>query len=143
MSGKVFLDSNVWLYTLLTSAQADPRSVLANALIGNCTRPVVSTQVIREVSVNLLKKSALTEDRHRLLIADWYASCEVIEEHQHQFIQASYLREKLSISYWDSLIVAAALCAGCEVLYTEDLQHGQVIEGQVRVVNPFLVPRLS
>jgi len=41
------------------------------------------------------------------------------------------------ISYWDALIVAAALLSGCDTLYTEDLQHGRVFEGQLIVVNPF------
>jgi predicted nucleic acid-binding protein len=45
------------------------------------------------------------------------------------------MRYKYSI--WDGLIVAAALDAGCKILYTEDLQHGQVVEG-LRIENPFL-----
>lgn len=138
MPVKPFFDSNIWLYTLLTTATPDPRTEIANTLISSSTRPVVSTQVIREVSANLLKKSALREDRHRLLIANWYASCEVIEAGEAQFVLASHLREQHSISYWDSLIVAAALHAGCDVLFTEDMQNGQVIEGQLLIVNPFV-----
>ena len=40
-------------------------------------------------------------------------------------------------SYWDSLIVASALESGCSILYTEDMQDGQVIEGRLKIVNPF------
>lgn len=50
--------------------------------------------------------------------------------------RAIAVREKCLFSWYDSLIVAAALEARCEVLYTEDLQHGQRIEG-LRIVNPF------
>ena len=50
---------------------------------------------------------------------------------------ANDLRSKHNFSYWDSLIVASALENACEVLYTEDLQDGHVIEGRLRIVNPF------
>ena len=52
-------------------------------------------------------------------------------------IQARDVENRYRISWWDSLIVAAAQLQDCATLLTEDLQHGQVIEG-VRVVNPFL-----
>jgi predicted nucleic acid-binding protein len=48
------------------------------------------------------------------------------------------MEARYHLNYWDALIVAAALLAGCDTLYTEDLQHGQVIEGRLTVVNPFL-----
>jgi len=50
---------------------------------------------------------------------------------------ASKLRSNNAFSYWDSLIVAVALDAGCSTLYSEDMQHGQRIEGQLTIVNPF------
>jgi predicted nucleic acid-binding protein len=48
------------------------------------------------------------------------------------------LFKQYRFSYWDSLIVAAALEAGCSILYSEDLQNGQIIDGTLRVVNPLL-----
>ena len=42
------------------------------------------------------------------------------------------------ISYWDALIVAAALLSGCDTLYTEDLEQGRTFDGQLTVVNPFV-----
>ena len=47
------------------------------------------------------------------------------------------IADEASVSHWDALIIAAAIHQDCEILLSEDLQHGQVIEG-VRVVNPFL-----
>ncbi|MGQ0622235.1 MAG: PIN domain-containing protein [Panacagrimonas sp.] len=63
----------------------------------------------------------------------------MVEIDEAQLLRASLLRETASISYWDSLIIAAALHAGCTLLYSEDLQHGQVFEGSLTVVNPFVV----
>ncbi len=54
---------------------------------------------------------------------------------------ASWLRGKYSLSYWDSLICAAALEAGCAKLLSEDMQDGLVIDGRLEIVNPFAAPR--
>jgi predicted nucleic acid-binding protein len=48
------------------------------------------------------------------------------------------VQERLSLSWWDAMIVAAALQAGCETLLSEDLQHGQVVDGSLSIVNPFV-----
>jgi predicted nucleic acid-binding protein len=48
------------------------------------------------------------------------------------------LRKAYSLSYWDSLIIAAAIDAGCVTLFSEDMQHGQTIEGCLTIINPFI-----
>jgi predicted nucleic acid-binding protein len=48
------------------------------------------------------------------------------------------IRERYGFSWYDSLIVAAALESNCDLLYSEDMQHGQIIEGRLSIVNPFL-----
>ena len=50
---------------------------------------------------------------------------------------ASELRRRYSLSYWDSIIVASAVGAEASALYTEDLQHGLIVEERLRVLNPF------
>ncbi len=52
--------------------------------------------------------------------------------------EAIRLARRYKLSHWDSLIVAAALLAGCEKLYSQDMQHGQVFDEQLKVINPFL-----
>ncbi|WP_353640740.1 PIN domain-containing protein [Desulfonauticus submarinus] len=47
------------------------------------------------------------------------------------------IKEKYKFSYWDSLIVASALENNCSILYTEDMQDGQIIEKKLEIVNPF------
>lgn len=51
--------------------------------------------------------------------------------------QAHKIKLKYGFSYWDSLIVASALETNCEQLYSEDMQHKQVIEGRLTILNPF------
>ncbi|MBI5567093.1 MAG: PIN domain-containing protein [Chloroflexi bacterium] len=52
-------------------------------------------------------------------------------------LTASELREKYSFSFWDSIIIASALRAGCTTLYTQDMQNGLKVDGQLTIVDPF------
>ncbi|MGZ8217416.1 PIN domain-containing protein [Methylomagnum sp.] len=137
MPGEIFIDSNIWLYALIEEEKPDPRRNMADRLIASIPQPTISTQVIREVSVNLLKKTAMTEPVLRNLVSRWYVDCRVAEATESQFLLASRLRECLALSYWDSLIVAAALETDCVTLYSEDMQHGQIINGRLTILNPF------
>mgnify|MGYP001002970320 FL=1 len=66
------------------------------------------------------------------------SSCRMAQDTTNTLLLASDLRERYKFAYWDSLIVAAALDAGCDTLYTEDMQHKQVIDGRLRLINPFV-----
>lgn len=136
MSARVFVDSNIWLYAFIEVGADDGRHRRAVRALAELDRPVVSTQVIREVCVNLLKKTSASEPYLRELIAGWYRDCQVSEAGMGQFLLASRLREGAKFSYWDSLIVAAALNAGCSTLYSEDMQDGQVVDGSLVIRNP-------
>ncbi len=137
MPARKFVDTNIWLYALVQSSENDSRHEKAARLLEEIARPVVSTQVIRE-SCNNLIKAGIPENSLKALISGWYQDCEVNEATESQFLLASNLRESFSFSHWDSLIVAAALDAGCETLYSEDMQHGQVIEGKLTIINPLI-----
>lgn len=139
MNAKVFVDSNVWLYALFSrkSEEFDLRHQRATDLLEQLARPAINSQVVREVCSNLIKKADTPELPIRKLVAGWYSDCEIIHSNPTQFLLASQLREKNTFSYWDSLIVAAALEAGCTTLYSEDMQHGQQVQGLLTIVNPF------
>lgn len=64
--------------------------------------------------------------------------CEVVPVDKETISEAMRLATHYSLSHWDALIVAAALLAGCDTLYSEDMQHGQVFEGRLTIINPFL-----
>lgn len=66
-----------------------------------------------------------------------YASWQVVVNTGSSVLRALELEQRYQISFWDAMIVQAAESAGCEVLYSEDLPHGQEY-GSVLVVNPFL-----
>jgi predicted nucleic acid-binding protein len=131
---KAFFDSNMWLYAFVAS---DPQKhAVAKKLVGDYDS-VVSIQVINEVCVNLLKKAGWSEPQTERLIDSFFQDTTVVALDRLVLREASRLRSAYSFSYWDSLIVAAALHAGVDTLMSEDLQHKLVVEKVLTVVNPF------
>jgi len=82
----------------------------------------------------------MAEPELKAIVASFYARCRVLGGSPETHRTASRLRTDHQFSYWDSLIVAAALEAGCSILYSEDMQHGQVIDDRLTIVNPLLAP---
>jgi predicted nucleic acid-binding protein len=130
-----FVDANIWLYAFIVVQDAE-KAKRSRALIENETI-VISTQVINEVCVNLIKKANFTETNVRALIDSFYANHRVVEMSRSTLIEASRLRERFSLSFWDSTIVASAFEQGTSILYTEDIQDGLVIENRLKIVNPY------
>jgi predicted nucleic acid-binding protein len=130
-----FIDTNVWLYAFIESD--DPaKSAVARTLV-QTTTPSISIQVVNEVCANLLKRASATEQEIRDLLHAFFEKYRLIPLAETVLLDASRLRDRFSLSYWDSLIVAAALASGASVLYSEDMQDGLEIRGDLRIVNPF------
>ena len=97
----------------------------------------ISNQVVHEYYSVMLKNKAsdaLIQANIKTML--WH--CDVFCLNLETLVAAFDLRERYRFSWWDSLIVASALETECEQLYTEDMQHGQVIENRLHVINPFL-----
>ena len=88
----------------------------------------VSTQVINEVCVNLIKKAPFSEQQVQQLIESFYTKYVVVELSKPLLLKASALRGQYAFSFWDSMIVSSALHADTSVLYSEDMQGGLVVE---------------
>ena len=127
-------DTNIWFYAL--SAGDETKRLAANRLLDSLDRPIINSQVIRELCVNLLRKSSYDEAAIQELVASLYRDCHVAPESVSVFLRSSELRKQHSFSYWDSLIVGAALEAGCETIYSEDMQHGLRVEDRLSIINP-------
>lgn len=98
---------------------------------------MVSVQVINEVCANLIKKARFSEAQVERLIQDFYGGCRVIAPNQALLSLASEARDRYSLSFWDGLIVAAALAANVATLYSEDMQDGLKIFDRLTIINPF------
>jgi predicted nucleic acid-binding protein len=130
-----FVDTNIWLYAFIEGDKPE-KTIAARNLIRDC-QPIVSVQVVNEVCVNLIKKAGFDEEKLRQLIDAFYEKYEVVELDQPSLLVASRLRQRYSLSFWDSLVIASALQSQVETLYSEDIQNDLVIEKSLRVVNPF------
>ena len=98
---------------------------------------IVSTQVINEICVNLLKKAGFSELRINPLIASLYKRYTVLEFSQDILLKASEIRAQFSFSFWDSLIAASALDSEADLLISEDMQHGFKLTENLSIFNPF------
>ncbi len=132
MTANYFVDFNIWLYAFMESSA---KAEIANEII-NTEKVILSTQVINEVCINLIKKAKYTESEIKQTVHNIYANYEVALINQEIILCASMLRENKFLSYWDSLIVATAIKNNCTVLCSEDMQHQQVIKN-VKIMNPF------
>jgi predicted nucleic acid-binding protein len=132
MPAKVFFDSSVLIYSL---SRADPRSLVTFELLDR--GGIISVQVLNEFANVASKKLRL----------DWQRIEEILDEIReyleppialtlsiHELGLAIARRYKYTI--YDSLLIAAALEAGCKTLYSEDMQDGQTI-GSLTIRNPF------
>ena len=137
MIERSFVDTNILVYAHDKSAGA--KQILAAELLDQGTqtgRMVLSTQVFQEFFVSAVKKLGMDPSVARRTI-ELYGTLQVVTIDLPDILAAIDLQRLHQYSFWDTLIIRAALSARCSILYTEDLQHGQVIDG-LKVVNPFL-----
>lgn len=128
-----FADSNVLVYLV---AGEDPKARAAKSLLIDGL--VISVQVLNEITWVMRRKFG----------RDWSEIASVLETiSPHLDVRAItgethraglILVRRYKLGWWDALIVAAALESGCDTLYSEDMHAGLVVEGRLRVVNPFV-----
>ena len=115
MEDKFFADSNIWLYAFMENGEKK-KAAAAIILKENC---VLSTQVVNEVCVNLIKKADYDEEDISKLVENLYS------KYQIEIIDKNVI------------LKSSAIKSGCEILYSEDMHHNQIIEGKLKIINPF------
>lgn len=133
MTGRSFADNNVVVYAEASAGEQSKRA----RLIMEAT-PVVSTQVLNESLAVLIRKNGFSRDEAHEVVDSLIDLCEVVPVDAPTVREAMRLASRYDLQHWDALIVASALAADCETLYSEDMQHGQVFDGRITVTNPFL-----
>lgn len=135
----IFFDTNVLVY--LFDTDAPEKQQLARERFARHVRDgslCLSVQVLQELYVTLTRKLTvpLPESEAREVIAA-LGEMRLVQADAPMVLAAADLSQRRKLSFWDALIVESARRGGAAVLLSEDLQHGQDIEG-VRVENPFL-----
>lgn len=135
MSAKAFIDSNIVLYLLSGDAAKADRAEAVIAAGG-----VVSVQVLNEVTNVARRKLRMAWAETDELLAGLRSAClvEPLTLQTHDISRR--LADRYGLSTWDAMIASAALLAGCDTLFSEDMQHGLLLDRQLRVCNPFIAP---
>ena len=133
-----FVDTNILIYA--EDRDAKEKHLVARDLIlelWDSREGVLSVQILQEFYVNATRKlkKPLSMNKARKIVEE-YLAWTVVDNTGRILLDAIDLQRKAQLSFWDSLVVQAAIDAGCDKLYTEDLNAGQRI-GSVVIVNPF------
>lgn len=136
MGDRVFLDTNLFVYAddIDAGAKRDRAQKLLKELIGD-GRAVLSTQVLQEFFVIATRKLGVAAEIARRKV-ELMARLDLVQIRPELILGAIDLHRLRALSFWDALIVRSAVAAGCARVLTEDMQHGEVIDG-VRIENPF------
>jgi predicted nucleic acid-binding protein len=131
MSGSSF-DTNVVLYL---AASESAKGARAEQLIRQ--GGIISVQVLNESTAVLRRKDQMPWPRLRRFLDDLRITLEVVPLTSDIHQTGLRLAERYGFSIYDSFIVAAALAADCDTLWSGDMQHGMLVDGRLRIANPF------
>lgn len=132
MTAKSFADTNIVVYAEGSDISKAQR---ATAILESS--PVISSQVVVETISALTRKYGFTLTEAHEVALGLIELCDLVPVGADTIREAVRLAARYQLSHWDSLIVAAAALAGRETLYSEDLQHNQLFDDRLRVINPF------
>jgi predicted nucleic acid-binding protein len=129
-----FLDTNVVLYCF-----SDDNEKRFKALSILATRPVISAQVLNESAHVMRRKLDFKPHEVINVIEKLIQECHVVPLTAETTLSALSIAERYGFSTYDSLIIAASLAANCSTLFSEDMQHQQIIDNQLTIINPFKI----
>jgi len=139
MPDKVFLDSNLWIYLFLTSSKNEDiiKKTKVKNLLTNYPDVVISNQVLNEISNVLLRKYKIDNDTVEKHLRKLLNIVELYLLDDNNTFDALSLLKQYNLSFYDALIISAAIDANCNTLFSEDMQDGLKIENKLTIINPF------
>ncbi len=143
MIDNVFIDTNIFIYSLTKpkdNKDSQKREISLNLLkkLVNESNIVISTQIINELHINMVRKFKIEDKEVFKTIQKNILAIASVESLTYQTYKIAFkVREKYNISYWDSLVVGSALENSCSILYSEDMQDELIIEKKLRIIKPF------
>ena len=140
MSDRFFLDTNIYVYSLDRGAPAKAQIAAHWIRIGLTSGDgVIGYQVIQEFFNVAMRKFAqwMSPFEAEQFLQTVFRPMPQVQPSHELFLEALRIKDRYALGWYDSLVVASALKAGCSRLLTEDMQHGQRF-GSLRIENPFL-----
>ncbi|QDZ40514.1 PIN domain-containing protein [Euhalothece natronophila Z-M001] len=135
MPVNIFLDTNIIIYVYSRDEPDKQKRAFECIQVG---KPWISTQVLNETINTLRRKFKLDYAQIKLVVEELSQRLEVAIVSTTTIQNSLAIAERYQYSYFDSLIIASALEMKCDYLYSEDLQAGQNINDQLKIVNPFV-----
>jgi predicted nucleic acid-binding protein len=139
MPDRIFLDTNILLYAKIddgSDRHSECHRLLTTTLVDS--EIVVSTQVLNEYSVNAYKKN-IPPTEIQSTILQFISDFEVVSLTKELIPETFDILNRYKFPYWDGNIISSALEGDCDVLYTEDISNGQIINNRLKVINPMLL----
>ncbi len=136
MKDRFFFDTNVLVYAY-TKANRDKQQkakLLLQTSIGKII--IISAQVINEF-YSVMQRNKVEHNQIKNDIFEMSKLFNISDINFKLIKKALTIKESYHFSLWDSLIIASALQNNCTILYTEDMQHNQIIEDTLKIINPF------
>jgi len=138
MPDRVFLDTNILIYSY-SEDEIKKQTIANNILEEYSENMVISKQVINELINVLFKKFKLSSNDIENVVLELDTFIPIVDFDITTQIKALRLKEKYKFQFYDALIVATALENGCTILLSEDMQHHQLIDNVLTIVNPFIM----
>ena len=135
MKDKIFIDTNILVYAY-TTGDIKKHETIKIFFKTSKKHYLISTQVLNEFYVTLVKYK-IEHDKIVIAISEIITLCEVKPVQLETVNTALIMKKRYGFSYWDSLIISAALENLCGLLYSEDMSDGQIIENKLQITNPF------
>lgn len=134
MPGKIFVDTNLLIYFI---SSEESKKKKAKEVLFSSQEVYISSQIINEF-INVCFTKNLLRFKEIITLVDNFMSALIFSLIEKSTIKkALQIKKDSNYSYWDSLVIASALENDCTILYTEDMQHGQIIKRNLTIINPF------
>ncbi|MBI5220180.1 MAG: PIN domain-containing protein [Bacteroidia bacterium] len=132
---KIFFDTNLLIYLATGDAE------MQEPIIRICSESdfsLISIQVLNEFTAVCLKKQLLPINKIQKYVNEYNLCFEVADVNFRNISIAFDIKKKYNYAWYDCLIIATALLNDCSILYTQDMQHNQIIEKKLNIINPFV-----
>jgi len=139
MQDKIFVDTNIFVYSYSDDdiqKHAKAKKLLQKDLDNDFI--IISIQVLNEF-YSVMSKAKLTHQTITQQINEIVAQTYVKPISIETINRCLKIKEKYNYSWWDSLVLVSALENDCKIVYTEDMQHLQIIENSLKLINPFVI----
>ena len=135
MKDNFFIDSNILIYCY-SNDEAGKRKIAREIIADHET--YISSQVLQEFINTVTRKFKFNYEYELAGAEECCRNNNFHTNTQHTIFYAFQIASRYNLSFYDSLILSAAIEAKCSIVYSEDMQHNQLIDGKLKIVNPFL-----